>query len=35
MLISGELKPKGKFLGWADRVLEMQWEDMDTQEVKD
>ena len=34
-LIDGTLKAEGKSLGWADDVLDMQWGDMATQEVKD
>lgn len=34
-LIDGNLKPEGISLGWADGVLDMQWGDMATQEVKD
>lgn len=34
-LINGELKAEGKSLGWADGVLDMEWGDQATQEVKD
>ena len=35
LLMSGGLKPVGTSLGWADGVLDMQWGDQATQEVKD
>lgn len=34
MLIDGTLEPVGQSLGWADDVLDMQWGDMATDEVK-
>lgn len=34
-LINGELKPEGRSLGWADGVLDMQWGEQATQEVKE
>lgn len=35
LLLDDNLKPEGKSLGWADDVLDMQWGDQATQEVKD
>lgn len=34
-LIAGELKPEGISLGWADGILDMQWADGVSDEVKD